>query len=577
MPPTSPSTPRDQYQHYIPRFILRSFQDAQIHARSKKRRQKDYRKAKRTGVDQDMITVFDSKTQVLEQRPLAKEYGVVNMYRDQRNPGNMNHLEEALSKLENSAAKLIKDMHSAVAEGKKIKMKRKELEVIRKFVYILHYRRVSLRPSYFDGNDPDNASIKEFFESFRKKHNLTKPDDIWLWGLKYLLDTPHHKIVGMGAVIRERYGGLQQLFKMMATKVDPDLENYHALDYTLIAGSSFLAIWEAAESEEFVVGSNSFGLFEGTALGMYAHRIFVVSPRIALILRHNALIPRMGALETVYNSILADIPTVPPESERVGFMPPPNASEDEEFAAFEAYRQTPIAQEDRYTFTPSKLTPEQTHNVNFFILSHLDMGGVAFVSQKAMSRSLKHQIRADVSYIAESKYYLRALLGVIASNLAKEENEGSSPPRPVLDVIIQSSASGAIESNSDYDRAYRIYHSATNDVENYCQTSADIHAITARAIVKMKTLLPPPPVINRHMHFPFLSRKIVKTLPKADSELFFALVGYQVDVLEVGTGGTDVVGQIKYEAAIIGFAHWLAENRPSFLQELTPRPLVFMQ
>ena len=92
--------------------------------------------------------------------------------------------------------------------------------------------------------------------------------------------------------------------------------------------------------------------------------------------------------------------------------------------------------------------------------------------------------------------------------------------------------------------------------------------MTARAILAMKEILPPLPVVSRHMYFPFLCRDIVKELPKEESELFFALVGYQVDVLKIGPITDDILGRIKYEAAIIGFTHWLAENRAKVLTDL---------
>ncbi|KAF5309372.1 hypothetical protein D9619_012307 [Psilocybe cf. subviscida] len=572
----SPSTPRDQYQHYIPRFILRSFQDAQIRQRSKKQRQKDYHKARKTGVDQDVITVFDSGTQLLEQRPLAKEYGVINMYRDQRNPENVDHLEEALSKLENSAAKSIKGIHTAIEGGKgEVKMLRKELEVIRKFVYIMHYRRTSLVPSYFDENDPDNSTMRDFYKAFREQHDLKAKDDIWLWGLKYLLDTPHHKIVETGEKTRDQYGGTEAMLAMMAKRVDPGLDNFHAVDYTAMAEAFFLAIWVAPEGEEFVVGSNSFGLFEGALMGNPGlHRIFFVSPKVTLVLRAGQLSPELGLLNSEQGrravvSVLADIPTKRPSNHYASFVPP--RRHEDAMAALEKYRRTPAAQEDVYIFYPTKLTPKQTHNVNFVLLSHLNMGGVAFSSENAMKASLKHQLKMDIGYIQESKYYLRSLLGILSD--ATNPESPAQVSRPALDLIIGSIANGVIELKSDYERAYRVYHAATDDVNKYCKTSAEIHAMTAHAIVRIKALLPPPPHINRHMYFPWMAKNIVKTLSKHDSDIFFAAIRPKIDSLQVGTRGTDVVSQIKYDAATIGLTHWLAENHVSALKEFVPKSL----
>ena len=147
--------------------------------RNKKERQKIFRKARRTGVDSDTIVMYDVSTQSLEPRPIAKVYGDVNMYRDDRKVDNVDHLEQGLSRLENDAARTIKNIHSAIESHQhSIRMKRKELEVIRKFIYLMHYRRTCFVSSYFDEDDPENKAIRDYMKNFRRKHNLYKKDDI---------------------------------------------------------------------------------------------------------------------------------------------------------------------------------------------------------------------------------------------------------------------------------------------------------------------------------------------------------------------------------------------------------------
>jgi len=59
----------------------------------------------------------------------------------------------------------------------------------------------------------------------------------------------------------------------------------------------------------------------------------------------------------------------------------------------------------------------------------------------------------------------------------------------------------------------------------------------------------------------------VENLPKEESELFFALVGHQVDILGVGQRSNDLLANIIYDAAIVGITHWLADNRNDVLSE----------
>ena len=525
--------------------------------------------------------MYDLATQTLEPRPLAKVYGDVNMYRDDRNTDNVDHLEQGLSRLENDAARTIRNIHSAIeSHQQRIRMKRKELETIRKFTYLMHYRRTSFVSSYFDENDPENFPLRDYMKNFRRKHNLYKKDDFWLFGLKYVLDVPHHKIVATGEAIQDRYGGPEGMLSMLMTRIDPDIEDYHAVDYTATANAAFLGIWEAAEGEEFVLGANSFGLWEGvieTNPGL--HKLFVVSPNVALVLRQNIMGPEsVDHIRAHVNvtSTLIDVPMSRADSTYANYQSPPwsdDPSHQEAAArALWKYRQTPEAQEDVFTFTLTKLTQKQTHALNHVILTHLSDTGMTLSSPAAVRKTIRHHLQSDIPYARESKYWFRSLLGLLSENtIPTGPNSSTSttpPPRSAVDTVLNSIASGAIEFRSNYDRAYRVYHLATDDVTKYNQSSSEIHQMTARAILAMKRNLPPLPIIFRHMYFPFLCRDIVKELPKEESELFFALVGYQVDVLKIGPISDDRLGRIKYEAAIIGFTHWLAENRAQVLTDL---------
>jgi hypothetical protein len=525
--------------------------------------------------------MYDVTTQALEPRPISKVYGDVNLYRDDRNADNIDHLEQGLSRLENDAARIIRNIHSAIEScQQKIMMKRKELEAIRKFTYLMHYRRTCFVSSYFDENDPESRTLRDYLKNFRQKHNLHKKDDFWLFGLKYVLDVPHHKIVATGEAIEAKYGGPEGMLSMLMTRVDPDIENYHAVDYTAMSNALFLGIWEAAEGEEFVLGANSFGLWEGIiGTSPMLHRLFVVSPKVALVLRQNSMGPeyidQIKAHMTV-TSKLIDVPMNRAISTYANYENPPwsdNPSDQEAAArALWKYRQTPEAQEDIFMFTPTRLTREQTHALNHVMLIHLSDNCMTFSSPAAMRKTIQYHLQSDIPYARESKYWFRNLLGLLSEHTLstgpKSSTSSTLPPRSAVDIVLHSIASGAIEFRSKYDRAYRVYHLATDDVTKYNQSSSEIHQMTARAILAMKEILPPLPIIYRHMYFPFLCRDIVKELPKEESELFFALVGYQVDVLKVGPISDDILGQIKYEAAIIGFTHWLAENRAKVLTDL---------
>ena len=384
-------------------------------------------------------------------------------------------------------------------------MKRKELEVIRKFIYLMHYRRTCFVSSYFDEDDPENMPIRDYMKNFRRKHNLYKKDDIWLFGLKYMLDVPHHKIVATGEAIQDKYGGPEGLLSMLMTRVDPDIENYHAVDYTSMSNGLFLGIWEAAEGEEFVLGANSFGLWEGvigTCSGL--HRLFVVSPRVALVLRHNTMAPEFVDYfdAHIVKSELIDVSMSRATSTYANYqnLPWSDNPYDQEAAAqaLWKYRQTPEAQEDIFMFTPTKLTQKQTRALNHVILTHLSNSGMTFSSPAAVRKTIQYHLQSDIPYARESKYLFRNLLGLLSEEtLSIDPNASISPtppPKSAIDVVLHSIAVGPSSS-------VRIMTGLTGFIISpHCQTTSpstnnhlrkEIHQMTARAILAMKEILSP--------------------------------------------------------------------------------------
>ncbi|KAK0431995.1 hypothetical protein EV421DRAFT_1911398, partial [Armillaria borealis] len=143
-------THRDQFHHAIPRFILRRFQSGP--RKSKAERRKEFQ---RTREDPDRVLYYDIASGSLDIRSIGTIYGLKNLYRDASNPSNANELEEKLSVLEKDAAVVIEALHSNLASGKAT-LKRHDVERLRKFMFVMHYRNVG--GSYFDPDHPHGGS-----------------------------------------------------------------------------------------------------------------------------------------------------------------------------------------------------------------------------------------------------------------------------------------------------------------------------------------------------------------------------------------------------------------------------------
>ena len=515
--------------------------------------------------------MYDLETQTfLPDASIGRAFGVTNLYRDSSHVENVDHLEKALSVLEGNAAKAIKKIIKAAEMNNPAFMTtRRELETIRKFIYVQHYRRVGLLSSYFDENDPDMACMREFMIRYRRDHNLPDAKAYWLHGLKYILDTPHHKIVREYELIQEKYGGMYKFEMMKMTRVDPDLDSWYPVDYGGIA-SRFMAIWKAKPGEEFIITSNPFGLFEGTVGGAPdVYRLFVVSPSVALVLINpflsNSQLNSILPISTMFTNVKR--PTPVPTYKH--FNSSRYKTDQEAQLALAAYRATPLAQEDEYRFEIVNLSQEETLTVNQVHLSHVPIrdGQIIFASTEGMRRSLEHFLKVDLTYIREQQVLLRSLYGLLNDELTTEEGARTRGVYAVMSATIN----GVIQFKSDYDRAKRLYEVCTAEVSptTYTDISSEIHKLTALAIISFKKSLPEPSTEERHAFFD-RSIPIVATLPQDRAKKFFDVIRSLVpDVFGDTNEPLNAIDfpQLKRDAAMFGFAFWMAQSQPYELQD----------
>ncbi|KAK0448906.1 uncharacterized protein EV420DRAFT_1711095 [Desarmillaria tabescens] len=369
---------RDQYHHVIPKFILRKFQvGGQM---SKKERTKAF---KRTGREPGEVLFYDIAARTIQTRPIATVYGVMNLYRNVRFPFNLHHLEEKLSRLESNAADVILQMHEAVDKGSSFPITRQKLGDLHQFLFLMHYRTVALSSSYTNSDHPENTLVTEQLKRFGESLALSTNSEIWLHFLHYFLDA------------QIAYDGTSFIN-------EPDLANYTERDilpsnvdisrtpmkiYQRHASMFYLAACQPADGKEFILTDNGFGLWEGLSEQSHIHRIFVVGPRLAIILRNNSVdaqaIPRL-------NSTLVDIPLPRPTCQYsiTGSDFPPR--QDGDITSADQYRMSEQAQLDEFTFQITKLTSQQTFDVNsVFLLNGHDDGSVTFASKEFMMRTLE--------------------------------------------------------------------------------------------------------------------------------------------------------------------------------------------
>ncbi|CAG8518434.1 14504_t:CDS:1 [Acaulospora morrowiae] len=278
-----------QYHHYIPRFLLRNFAidkyervfEGNIKQQQRKGRRKNKGLKKESRRKAEILQTYDRKKEQLGTSLIGETYGYRDMYKDFNNNDVM-HVEEKLSKLECRASKTIKDILEASQEQNQVVLLRKDLEDLRKFIFIMNYRN-GHRWRQFTGANFD-PSTRSMVKDFMQQQNLKRPEEVWLQNIREILDTPHHEVKD----------------NMKIFKVDRDDYKQRMIEY-------FLVIWQAGENDEFIVTSNGFGIFEGVTgtifgspFGFAYHSFYVISPKLVLVLCPSFFRKEVGQTEILY-------------------------------------------------------------------------------------------------------------------------------------------------------------------------------------------------------------------------------------------------------------------------------------
>ncbi|KAJ4491339.1 hypothetical protein C8J55DRAFT_603407 [Lentinula edodes] len=407
-PKTSPA-PKAPYHHAIPRFILRRF--AHGPKKSKAQRNKEFRQ---TGVDPNYVWFYDIATGALTSQSVGSIYGVPDLYADGR-AVNPQELEKKFSFLERDAAKIIETIHTAEvgnSSSRQVAMKREDLETLRKFLFLQHYRAARMSMSYFDEGHPENAPVRDWIDKYKDTHHLNSSNDLWLHVLRYYLDTPAYLIQKHALDMYDKYGGFIEVHLMMQHRVDPNMEHYPALAYQNQAGVFFLSIWEAADGVEFILFNTGFGLWEALVPQSFCEVISWASTDSLFV-----------------HSDFADInPPVP-----VPISNPLDLS-DLELKTGSDSLMASRTREDVFRLPVFKLSRKHTQAMNsvVFTNAHKD-GSITFLSREYMSRTL--QAHCTNFEYRQDEYRYRSFLNVLDTLASVQSPQLQTIPPSVLTDI----------------------------------------------------------------------------------------------------------------------------------------------
>lgn len=391
--------PRSQYQHYIPCLVLRTFATAESRTLGGRR-----------GA---LVNVYSLEDACITPTPVARCYGVPNMYQDISAEDEM-HVEKALAVLEDLAARVIERVKQAQAKGAmSVILTRVEKNSIRKFLFVMKYRGVGFWAKYNHILEDYQHTDRDRVLKFMRERGFTKPIEVWLHTLKTILDTP----------------------------IDPKDEWEHTISEKCFVldgewfiqnmNDFFLAFVQPKNPEsEFILTDSAFGIHEGptetilttkdSTNGMTTewtesspgvpkpicyfkefHKMAPFSPKLLLVLRSH-LIMDEGRKERLRE--LADI------------LPGPDSHQYKKPSAFDKLhldfaRQTYVdpgnfTNEDTFEFTLHKISDQDVWMFNSFFLEHV-RENLTWLNNVAFKETLTEYL--DSEKFLESQGILRYL------------------------------------------------------------------------------------------------------------------------------------------------------------------------
>jgi len=238
--PGYPPEGRSEYQHFIPRLVLREFATVEARNAATDRRNPP-------------INVYSLADGSITPSPVARSYGHMNMYRDAGiSLVNEMHIEKTLGVLEGQASRILIRIKRAQAKNAaSVTLTRVERNCVRKFLFVMKLRKPLFWAKYSCTMEEYQHVDREHLLKFMQERNLTKPIEVWLHTLKTIIDTP-----------------IDTDDEWEKTITDTCF-THDAHWFVLHMNGFFMSFCQPADEEdEFILSESAFGIHEGPTEGV---------------------------------------------------------------------------------------------------------------------------------------------------------------------------------------------------------------------------------------------------------------------------------------------------------------------
>lgn len=346
-------------------------------------------------------------TAELVDAPVARTFGLTDMYRDVAEATNQHRLEEQLSILESKAGAIVAKIRKEHEAGNpEVSLDRVQRDTLRKFLFIMKYRSSGFHKRFYHSTAEGYSGVDRgrLVEYMREK-GKQKPIDIWF-----------DNITGM-----------------LELKMDPELKWMDELKKRIYPDDAMWAITHmqgmylafctpSGQDDEFLLTENAYSIFEGPAsfsinpdtgestMQAYTeyHVFAAISPKLIIVLR-SFLLPSPGEdsddgirkwRETMHGlvalqhnnpleagSTLADLPIAKARSSYTKIVSGSEAMADgKDWSPRES---------DKFFFKIFPISAEHVNKINCIMLEEAyKVSTMAFKSQSAARKTLEHYLSA---------------------------------------------------------------------------------------------------------------------------------------------------------------------------------------
>lgn len=367
-------------------------------------------------IRRECMNSYEIATDVLTMggTPIETTYGILNMYRDEENATDVDHIEKAFSQLESNAARIIHRIDKAVEKGE-VTLPRGEVNTLRKFLFLLSYRNDRRSRQFieeiFDEDTHDH--IKEF----QAEHGLKDTKAVWLFNIKNMLEVEHWEIGDNPKVFwvdRNDYKVEQQSYQLGFFCVPQGLEFIATGSMGLFEGSPVMNPMLRMQMDAIIGKPRWRPGVKPIEPTVALTRSWPLTPRLVVMLRHVMLSVEERTLaqglrpqtHDFMPSYFHDFPRVraavtynPSLSAAARSMMSGQQTEGDEGIRREFQEENKLDGQsvnsrlkDTLKFKISTLNEDQAARINVLMLEHCD-GIINFINPSSLRKSLKRYVQ----------------------------------------------------------------------------------------------------------------------------------------------------------------------------------------